>query len=94
MIAVDVQLVVDAVTPLNVTLPEVLKFVPETVTDCPMPSGFGDTDEIVGVCALAKQQTRPKKKQAFTPHITMNCLTLSLRTLPANAFCFGPYRDF
>jgi hypothetical protein len=30
---VAVQFVVDAVTPLNVTLPDVPKFVPEMVTD-------------------------------------------------------------
>jgi hypothetical protein len=33
IIAVLAQLLVDAATPLNVTLPEVPKFVPEMVTD-------------------------------------------------------------
>ena len=51
MTAVEVQLVVVADIPLNVTEPELPKLDPEIVTDCPMPTGFGEIEVIAGVCA-------------------------------------------
>lgn len=59
--AVALQLVVEAAVPLNLTVPEVPKFVPEIVTDWPIPPGFGEMEEIVGVWARAKQQAKTTK---------------------------------
>jgi len=58
MIAVLVQFVVDAVTPVNVTEPDVPKLLPVIVTDWPIPPGLGEIEEIVGVAATAKEQAR------------------------------------
>src|SRR5258708_37978773 len=58
MIAVLAQFVVDAVTPENVTEPDVPKLVPVIVTDWPIPPGLGEIEEIVGVEATAKGQAR------------------------------------
>jgi len=52
MIAVLVQLVVDAVKfPWNLTVPELPKLVPVIVIDSPMPPGFGEIEVMLGVCA-------------------------------------------
>ncbi len=58
MIAVLVQFVVDAVTPVNVTEPDVPKLLPAIVTDWLIPPGFGEIEEIMGFAATAKAQAR------------------------------------
>jgi len=69
--AVATQLVVEAVTPLNVTEPELPKLEPEIVTDWPIPPGFGEIEEIVGACASAKPQARIARV-ALRPNLRMD----------------------
>ena len=61
VIAVLIQFVVDAVTPVNVTEPDVPKLLPVIVTDWPIPPGLGEIEEIVGFAATAKAQARRVK---------------------------------
>jgi len=63
------QLVVDAVTPLKVTEPDVPKLLPEIVTDWPIPTGLGEIEEIVGVCACTRQHAKTARL-AFRPYLT------------------------
>ena len=84
IVVVEDQLVVDAVTALNVTDPEVPNLVPTIVTDCPMPRGFGEIEEIVGADASAKQQARTTKA-ALRPNLRINCSTPRTSTMEADA---------
>jgi hypothetical protein len=58
VITVLVQPVVDAVTPVNVTEPDVPKLLPVIVTDWLIPAGFGEIEEIMGFAATAKAQAK------------------------------------